>query len=305
MKKRLIFIFLALCLLASGCEKAPRETGTAESIRVYRRLAEGTASGSSLLESELLPQVPGEEALPAAIAALGQASTKPNLENPLPPGLKILDAEQSGSHVRVSLNTAYLDLSELQKTLITACITLTLCSLEGVDFVSIGVGGESLETRLSSEDFLLFDAVISARRAQTRIYYPKRDGSSLGAEYKTISLGGENSVEREILDALFRGPTHSALRRPFSDGTVVLSVYTINGTCSVSLSGLDAEDPARSSEDAKLAVYAVVNSLSSLTRIKNVQILIDGQPTQALWGFNISAPLSKNEEIIGSSPEQG
>lgn len=305
MKKRLIFIVLALCLLASGCEKKPRTASAAEGIRVYRQLAEGTVSGSSLLESELLPQTPGEEPLSSAIAALEQEPTQPNLQNPLLPDLEILDAEQSGSHVRVSLNTAYLDLPELQKTLVSACVTLTLCSLEGVDFVSIGVGGEPLETRLSSEDFLLFDTVISARRAQTRIYFPKQDGNSLGAEYKTINLGGENSVEREILDALFRGPVHSTLRRPFPDGTVVLSVYTINGTCSVSLSGLDTEDPERNSEDAELAVYALVNSLVSLTGIKNVQILIDGQPAQTLWGFNISAPLSKNEEIIGSSPEQG
>lgn len=305
MKKRLIFILLALCLLVSGCEKAPRTAGAAEGIRVYRQLPEGAASGSGLLESELLPETPGEEALSAAIAALEEAPTQPNLQNPLPPGLKILDAEQSGSHVWVSLDTAYLDLPELQKTLISACITLTLCSLEGVDFVSIGVGGEPLETRLSSEDFLLFDTVISAGRAQTRIYFPRQDGGSLGAEYKTINIGGENSVEREILDALFGGPTHAELRRPFPDGTVVLSVYTINGTCSVSLSGLGREGLEMGAKDAELAVYAVVNSLASLAGIKNVQILIDGQPAQNLWGFNISAPLQKNEEIIGSSPERG
>lgn len=305
MKKRLIFILLALCLLASGCEKKPQTASAAEGARVYRQLAEGTTSGSGLLESEPIPQVPGDEALSAAIAALEQAPNQPNLKNPLLPDLEILDAEQSGSHVRISLNTAYLDLPELQKTLVNACITLTLCSLEDVDFVSIGVGGEPLEPRLTSEDFLLFDTVVSAKRAQTRVYFPKQKGHSLGAEYKTINLGGENSVEREILDALFQGPVHAELRRPFPEGTVVLSVYTINGTCSVSLSGLDMESPELGPEDAELAVYAIVNSLASLTGIKNVQILIDGQPAQNLWGFNISVPLSKNEEIIGSSPERG
>lgn len=178
---------------------------------------------------------------------------------------------------------------------------MTMCSIKGVDFVTICVDSEVIEDKLSTEDFLLFDNIINSRMAQVRIYFPKATEKILGSEYHTISFDDENSAERAILDTLLQGPTSNSLKRGFPFGTIVLSVYTQDGICTVSLSGISPDDGSLKSDEAKLAVYSIVNSLTSLAGIKSVQILIDGKQVQSIWDFSILSPLSKDESIIGSA----
>ncbi len=301
MKKRLIPIVCALAILACACTAKSVSIPSAGSISVYRVLSPDYRTNSDLLQTEPVALAEDEEPVLQAAAALSKAPQDPKLQCPLPSGVKILDAEQKENVVTVYASSPYLDLSGLDKTIMNACITLTMCSIEGVDFVRICVGNDEIEKDLSAESFLLFDNIISSNKAQVRIYFPKTSEKALGSEYRTISFDDENSAEREILDALFEGPIGDDLKRAFPLGIIVMSVYTLDGVCSVSLSGVTADDGSMSVYDAKLAVYAVVNSLTSLSGIKSVQILIDGKEAQYLWGYDISRPLTRNNSIIGST----
>ena len=301
MNKRLVPIVIALILLITACTANSVSMPSAGSISVYRILSPDYRTNSELLQSEAVPLSDSEKPILQAAAALSKAPTDPKLQSPLPSGVEILDTRQKENVVTVYANPAYLDLSGMDKTIMDACITLTMCSIEGVDFVNICVGDEEIDKNLSAETFLLFDNIISSGKAQVRIYFPKISEKTLGSEYRTISFDDENSAEREILDALFEGHVSSDLKRAFPIGTIVMSVYTLDGVCSVSLSGVTPEEGSVSASDAKLAVYAVVNSLTSLSGIKSVQILVDGKAVQYLWGYDISRPLTRNNSIIGST----
>lgn len=301
MKRRLIPIVIALAVLASACAAKSAAVPSAGSISVYRVLSPDYRTNSNLLQAEPIALVPDEGAVSQAVSALSKAPEDAKLQSPIPADVRIISAEQKENVVSVYMSSAYLDLSGMDKTVMDACVTLTMCSLEGVDFVSILVGTEEIEKDLSAENFLLFDNIISSGKAQVRIYFPKTSEKTLGSEYRTISFDDENSAEREILDALFEGPVSGDMKRAFPIGIIVMSVYTLDGVCSVSLSGVDPKDGSMSAYDAKLAVYAVVNSLTSLSGIKSVQILIDGKEAPYLWGYDISRPLTRNSGIIGST----
>ena len=301
MKKRLLPIIIALCVLAAGCVSEAASTTPSASLSVYRVLAPEYRTMGRLLQAEPVVLSENEASVQQAAEALSKSPSDTKLNNPLPEDVKIIKTERKENTVNVYFDSAYLDISGIDKTLADACVTLTMCSIEGVDFVSIFVGSETIGSSLSSEDFLLFDSIISSSKAQVRIYFPKSSEKALGSEYRTVSFNDENSAEREILDALFDGPESSALKRAFPIGTIVTSVYTLEGVCSVSLSGVDLKDSSMTVADAKLAVYSVVNSLTSLSGIRSVQLLIDGNQAQSLWGFDISHALSRNENIIGSA----
>lgn len=300
MKKRLLYGILALCVLASGCTAGTAALPSPAGVRVYRVLAPEYREGGALLSAETRPLDPGRDAVLQAAAAVAGTPEDVRLQSPVPGSVWITGAAREENVAVVSLNAGYLDVAGIEKTLLDACLTLTLCSVEGVDFVSLRVGSETIEDRLSSEDFLLFDAVVSSGRAQVRVYFPKTAGQTLGSEYRSISFEEDNSAERAILDALFDGPASPELKRVLPPGALVLSVYTLDGLCSVSLSGLDPGDGALSAEEARLAAYAIVNSLTELSRVRSVQLLVDGQPIQSLWGFDVSAPLTRDEALIGS-----
>lgn len=301
MKKRLIPILIALSVLIAGCAAKSVSSPAPESISVYRVLSPENQTNGKLLQAENVAL--DESANPVLLAAdtIAETPQSVKLQCPLPQGVKILDAVLKDNCVTVYFNSEYLDVSGIDKTILDCCITMTMCSIEGVDFVTICVGSEVIEDKLGAEDFLLFDNIISSHKAQVRIYFPKSAEATLGSEYRMISFDNDNSAERGILDALFEGPVSDDLKRAFPLGTIILSVYTQDGVCSVSLSGLSPEDESYTSDEAKLAVYSIVNSLTSLSGIGSVQILIDGKQVQRIWGFDISKPLIKNESIIGSA----
>lgn len=301
MKKRLIPILIALGVLTAGCTANTVSSPSPESIAIYRVLTPDYQSDGNLLLSETLALDTSEASVLQAAEALSATPQSEKLQCPLPSDVKILDAVKNANYVTVYTNSEYLDVNGIEKTIMDCCITMTMCSIEGVDFVTICVGSEVIEDKLSTEDFLLFDNIINSNKAQVRIYFPKTTEKILGSEHHTISFDDENSAERTILDALFQGPTSNNLKRAFPFGTIVLSVYTQNGICSVSLSGISPEDGSLTSDEAKLAVYSIVNSLTSLAGINSVQILINGEQVQSIWGFSIFNPLSKDKSIIGSA----
>jgi len=301
MKKRLIVAFVALCILAAGCTPGTSTSPSSGTLSVYRELSADYKTDGKLVQPDTVNLNPTEDTISQALTALMATPENDKFKCPIPKTVTLLDAALEDNVVTVYADSEYLDTGGMVKTIMDACITLTMCSIEGVDFVNICVGSEVIENRLSSEDFLLFDTIISSNKAQVRIYFPKTSEHLLGSEYRTISFDGENSAERAVLDALFDGPSSVGLKRAFPIGTLVMSVYTLDGLCSVSLSGLDPENEAMTAENAELAVYAIVNSLTALSGIKSIQILIDGKSVPKLWGYDISVPLSRKESIIGSA----
>lgn len=301
MKKRLMVIFVALCIFAAGCTTGTSTGPSSGTLSVYRELASDYKTDGKLILPDTVSLNSTQDSLPQALTALMATPENDKFKCPIPKTVTLLDAKLEGNVVTVYANSEYLDTGGMVRTIMDACITLTMCSIEGVDFVSISVGSEVIKDKFSTEDFLLFDNIISSSKAQARLYFPKQSERLLGCEYRTISFDGENSAERAILDSLFDGPASVGLKRAFPTGTLVMSVYTLDGLCSVSLSGLNAEDETMTAESAELSIYAIVNSLTSLSGIKSVQVLIDGSPAQALWGYDISTPLSRKESIIGST----
>ncbi|MGI5984839.1 MAG: GerMN domain-containing protein [Clostridiales bacterium] len=300
MKRHIFIILIVLCVLLSACGEKAVSDPLESSITVYRLLRSEYQTNGELLLPEKIA-LDGADPVSQAVSALAETPVSDKLQSPIPKGVEILDAERNDDSVTVYMNSAYLDAEGIDKTILDSCITLTMCSIKGIDYVTICVGSEIVSNKLTPDDILLFNTITSPKKAQMRLYFPKTSGSALGAEYHTISFDEDNSAERCILDILLKGPTSADLKNAFPEGVIVLSVYTQDGVCSVSLSGLPAEDSVPTKKDAELAVYSIVNSLTSLANVKSVQILIDGEQVQSLWGFDISRPLIKNESIIGSA----
>ena len=300
MKKHLILIFIVLITILVACGDKTVSSQSTDSISVYRVLRPEYQTDGELLQSEKI-SVNSDDIIKQTVDTLMDTPKSDKLQSPFPKNVIILDAELQDNLVTVFMNSAYLDAVGFEKTILDSCITLTMCSIKNVDYVTICVGNETVEDKLTTDDLLLFNTITSSQKAQVRLYFPKAYGHILCAEYHAITIDEDNSAERCILDALLKGPTSKSLRSAFPEGIIVLSVYTQDGICSVSLAGLASETDTLTKSDAELAVYSIVNSLTTLPRIKSVQILLDGEKAQDLWGFDISRPLTKNEGIIGSA----
>ena len=215
----------------------------------------------------------------------------------MPEGVSITDAAETDGVVSVGLSESYLDAAPIDQSVFKSCLTLTLCSIPEVRAVSVHVGSETVEEKLTAEDVLLTNTVISAQKAQVRLYFPRSGGKTLGSEFRTITTDEENSAERRILEAILAGPDDPTLARAFPVGTIVVSVSTQDGLCTVSLSGITPDETGRTQTEGRLAAYSVVDSLTALAGVKSVQILLDGKQASSLWGFDISHALSRSADL--------
>ena len=78
-----------------------------------------------------------------------------------------------------------------------------------------------------------------------------------------------------------------------------MRAWLSGSTAVVDLSAQFAEAcRALSAEEEYLAVYAVVNTLTEISEIDQVQFLIDGQEVEYLSSLNISGPLLRNTGLI-------
>lgn len=304
MKKAFIFIIiLSLLALLPACGGASVPEDGGGSLAIYRLVREEYRSGGSIIKAEALPYENSDPDIlvTGAAYALMSASGKPELTSALPAGLRIEEATLIGRTVYVCMEEAYLELSGIEKTITDTCITLTMCSIPQVDYAALHTRNEPAAVTLSSEDILLRNTMVSDTTLELRLYFPKAEGDVLGAEYRQVTLEEDLTPERRVIDELLKGPESKALLPSIPEEVALLSVSTQDGLCTVSFTENFFTGEDYSSQTIRLSIYSIVNSLTALSSVDQVQINVRNNPEQLLGDFDISQPLSRRTSIIGSA----
>ncbi len=302
MKKRIFLPLLCLLLLLSSCGKKSFSGVEADSIKVYRLLRPEYQTGGELLYPESYPfPEDGTDPLQCAAYALKSVPSGEKLMCALPENVDILSVRESGKNALVYLSETYNSLEGMDKTLADCAIALTMTSLPEIDRVSLYVGSETAGRIVSPDRAVLRNTVHSDEEAEARLYFPRPDYGDIVFEYHSLSLNEDISSERSLMYELLDGPESSRLVPALPEDTVLLSIYTQDGVCNISLSESFLLSCDENPEMAKLWIYSVVNSLSGISGINSVQILIEGKKSAEAGGISISEPFEYNENIVGSA----
>lgn len=107
-------------------------------------------------------------------------------------------------------------------------------------------------------------------------------------------------IARATMEELFKGPAGGDLVSPFPPGTELLDINVrSDGLCIVDVSREMRGVGSGGIEAEKLAVYAVVNTLTQFPTVKKVKILVEGQQLKTLaGGVAISEPLMRENSLI-------
>lgn len=291
--KKALPLLLILALLLCGCGGGTSSPSSG-SISVYRLVSGEYRDELGLTYAETASVPSDSDAVAAAVAAFRSAPEDDRLLSPIPQGVEILSATAENGVVNVLVSRGEEEPERIAESELCACLALTLCQLPGIDGVTVACGDDLLCVDLSPDDIVLNNTVVSPDKVGCRLYFPTADGSGMDFEYRTIDLSQSDSAQRSIVDELIKGPVSSRLRSDIPAETVLLSISTENGLCTVSLSAafLGGEDTTK--ETAENAVYSIVDSLTSLRNIMSVQLLIDGRVTGSVCGVDISVPLTSN-----------
>jgi len=106
-------------------------------------------------------------------------------------------------------------------------------------------------------------------------------------------------VARASLEELLRGEVPRGCDRPLPPGTELLGVSVEDGLAMVDFSEQLQAGFRGGSDNEQVTVYSIVNTLTSLPTIDEVQILVEGKKVNTIGGHHdISGPLTFDGELV-------
>ena len=301
--KRLLFLSVLLLLALCACAPAEEETGEYQVYFVSDPAGQEVRAGGSALESEGRSLPEGADPAEGLMECLLSGPLSGALRSPIPEGVRQLSAPTIEDGVcRVDLSEGYGSLSGVELTLADYCIALTLCQLPGVDAVTINVEGEPIPYRarqvLRPEDAALTGGEDAPIRLDASLYYLNADGSALVPEQREVTVTENGGQAAALLAAFLEGPREEGLRLPLAEGTVLLSVWTEGEVCYVNFSAPFRDEPPESPREARLLLYAIVDTMCQLPGVGSVHLLVEGESLEQFANIPTSSPLEPNWSVV-------
>ena len=188
-----------------------------------------------------------------------------------------------------------------------AAIVKTLTQFDGViDYVQFFIDGTAMTESDGQPMIMMQSDFVDNTRADVkrlnqetiRLYFASSDGTKLVAEDIYVHYSKNVSLERVIVESLISGPISENLNPTMSsDVKLYDDVSVTDGTCSVDFNQRFLD--RIKDQSFAINVYSVVNSLTELDYIQQVQIKIDGKIVEGNdETISLAQPLSRNEDLI-------
>ena len=141
--------------------------------------------------------------------------------------------------------------------------------------------------------------MLNFERTEMHLYFASRDGKELVQTYRTVVFNSNIPMERLVVEQIIAGPNSDFSFKTVNENTKVVNILTRDNICTVTLDKAFLTIPEN--VDPEVTVYSIVNSLTDLPAIRQVQIIIDGEDNPVTIGdFTLDSEtlLQRNEEII-------
>lgn len=225
----------------------------------------------------------------------------------IPSGVDMERWELDDSSLTLYITGAYEELDVFTEILVRAAMVETLTQLDGVDSVSLFVNGfPYTDSNGENVGSMTADTFIDDFGQETdsllttdlTLYFSSADGVSLVPETRTVYYSRNVSIEKVVVEQLIKGTNVTDLLSTLPSGTKINSIsVSENGVCIVNFDG--TLETAVTGVTENVTLYSIVDSLTELDSIKQVQILVNGEtPHLSNLDVDLSSPISRNEDII-------
>lgn len=143
------------------------------------------------------------------------------------------------------------------------------------------------KTLWSGADFLdnTGDDTNKYQQAELTLYFANGEGKQLVAETREVVYSSTLSMERVVLNQLIEGPKGENLTATLPRNLKIQGVSLRDGVCHVDFDASFLEEPVNVTDQVE--IYSIVNSLTHLNNVMQVQITINGS-ADAMLRNNIS-----------------
>jgi len=203
----------------------------------------------------------------------------------------------------------YYNIEPLKEVLVRAAIVKTLSQVSGVSKIKFYIDGNEQKTAsgalvgvMTAADFVddTTDLVRDNNVTNIILYFTDEKGLKLYPEVREVYIDSRSSKEKIVLDELLNGPKSANLRKVLPDGLAIISIVTRDGICY-----LDMDDTFLTGNINvvdTIPVYAIVNSLTAISGVEEVQIMINGEIGKTYRGvISFDVPLTGRKDLLADS----
>lgn len=294
-----LLLCTALLLSLPGCSA---EGPAIERQFYYRRVSIDHESTESVIGSEAR-DISAYSDISDILEAYLAGPDSQELISPFPRESRVLSWTLLNDSLILTMNEAFCALSGIELTIACTCIMRTMTGIQPVTSVQFQaeeglLGGEKLLT-FSESSVTLYDDSLDQSRAEFTVYYTDRQRRYLLAEEISVNLATENDLVEYLMDALLSPPEGSSLLSALPPGTELLD-YSINdGLCTLNFSSDFERSGWSRCEAQRLTLLSVVNTLTQLEQIQQVEFCTEGDLLVQYRQITISAPYTRDESAIG------
>ena len=298
--KALCWLLAAVLLLCAGCQAVPEVTGLKEGqYYTYYVNSSGTALVSQIYEPEAVDTEGIIEELfeQCQIAPKGGEGRRA-----IPANVVVVEPPQLEERiVNLYFDTTYTTMDQVTELLCKAAMAKTITQLEAVDYIRIHINGEVYGSELagsatimspektlwSGADFLdnTGDDTNKYIQAELVLYFGNEEGKALKAEVREVVYSSALSLERVVMNQLIEGPQEEGMIATLPKNLKIQGVSLRDGVCYVDFDTAFLDEPVNVTDQVE--IYSIVNSLTELNNVLQVQITVNGS-TDVMLRNNIS-----------------
>lgn len=304
--KKLTALLLCMVLLFSGCAvpSASDTAAMAQPVRFYYPYAslaeqpfDSGAIGWELRDLGTAP-LPVKEILEIYL----QGPQQEDLVSPFPDDISIVYAALSDGRLTIRTNEAIKSLTGVSRSLAVACLVYTMTQFSTISSVQLLAGDQTLSGGWSGpwtqEDFVLTDDATTNDATTVRVYTADEKGRYLLEQSRSEIMDPGISMAEFAIRQLILASEDSQFHSALPQGTKLLQIQTSDGLCDVNFSEEFVKYAPKNYIKARLAVYAVVNTLTELPSVERVRIFCNGQSISDYAGLDLSQSLYRDESTI-------
>ena len=248
-----------------------------------------------------------EHQIAEVIEMLGKDTEEIGYITTIPSGLDLKRWELNDGTLELYFVGDYDSLDMYTEVLVRAAIVKSLVQIKKVKSVSFyinnsplvdssgeAVGAMTADTFI--EDF--GEETDSLLSTTLTLYFASADGMSVVAENRQVYYSRNVSIEKLVMEQLLKGPDDNRLLSALPTGTKLNSIsVSEDGVC---IANFDATlETAIAGVTENVTLYSIVNSLTELDSIKQVQILVNGEtPRLSNVDVDLSGAVPRNDTII-------
>ncbi len=304
--KRFVLLLLCASFLFSGCT-VRQDASSSDMIQpigfFYLSDAGRYHAPTGPLKSEIR-DLGADHSVDQILSLYLSGPESEHLQSPFAKGTLAEEAVMEDNVLLITPSEEFFSLQGADLTLATACIVYTMTQLPEVEAVVIQASNarftDLVNRKLTTEDFLLSVNPEQTEEAMVSLYYPAQDSRSLIEE--SCPYDGEEEPEELAafaLRQLLNGSGGDVLRALPAE-TNLLDIQLRNGTCSVNLSSDFLDNRPETALKTRMALLAVVNTLTSIEGIDEVLFFCEGNAVSDYNGFDLSLPFVRDDSVISS-----